>query len=56
MRLHWAAQGIEPVVYNDLKWSIVYKNTESVCCIVYLKLIKYINHLYFNFLKKELTE
>ena len=26
------AQGIQPTFYNNFKWNIIYKNTESLCC------------------------
>ena len=30
--IYCTAQGIEPIFYNNFKYSIIYKNFESLCC------------------------
>ena len=31
-RIYCTAQGIQPIFYNDYKWSITFKNCESLYC------------------------
>ena len=37
--------GTEPIFYNNFKWSIIYKNTESLCCTLETNIV---NQPYFN--------
>ena len=32
-RIYCIAQEIKPMPYNNFKWSIIYKDIESLCCI-----------------------
>ena len=38
-------KNIQPIFYNNFKWSIIYKNTESLCCTPETNIV---NQLYFN--------
>ena len=38
------AQGIQPLFCNNFKWSIIYKNIESVCCTPETKMISKVNY------------
>ena len=31
-RIYYTAAGTEPIFYNNFKWNMIYKNTESLCC------------------------
>lgn len=44
-------QGIEPIFHINLKWSIILKNTESLCCTPETNVIN-VNQLYINEKKK----
>ena len=41
--MYFAAQIIQPIFYNIFKWSIIYKNFESLCCTPESNTILYIN-------------
>ena len=30
-KIYCTAQGIQPIFYNNFKWSIIHKNIESLC-------------------------
>ena len=42
--MHCIAQEIDPISYNNFKWSIIYKNIESLCYIPETNIILYISY------------
>ena len=40
-----------PIFYNNFKWSITFKNCESLCCMPVT--YNMVHQLYFNFLKSK---
>ena len=45
MAIYCTAQGIQPICYNNFKWSIIYKNIKSLCGSPETNIV---NQLYFN--------
>ena len=41
--MYFTTKGIWPIFYNIFKWSIIYKNFESLCCTPESNTILYIN-------------